>query len=126
MRSVLAHAISYIVPIDTEYGPKVVAKIQFQGKAKKEFWLSTKQGEKLSQCLDKLQEHGGYSSKHAECHIVLDQGKKGERFVWCGIHTGKHSELEFLEQKFGVKCESPYIGRADATPRQADESLKDE
>ena len=125
MRSVLAHAISSVRSVNTKYGPKVVAEIQLQGKAKKEFWLSPKQGEKLAQCFDKLQEHGGYSTKHAECHIILDAGEKGERFVWCGIHTGKRSDLEFLEKKFGVTCESPYIGRADATPREADESLLD-
>jgi hypothetical protein len=126
MRSVVAHAISSVRTVNTKYGPKVVAEIQPLNEQKKEFWLSLKQGDKLSQCFDKLQEHGGYSTKHAECHIVLEQGEKSERFVWCGIHTGKRSDLDFLDQKFGVKCESPYIGRANAAIGEADEMLVDE
>lgn len=126
MRAVLAHAISSIRSVNTKYGPKVVAEIQLLGEAKKEFWLSTKQGEKLSQCSDKLQVHGGYSTKHAECHIILERGEKGERFVWCGLHTGKRSDLPFLDEKFGVKCESPYIGRVNAVGGEAHETLMDE
>ncbi|MGL5468750.1 MAG: hypothetical protein ACRDCT_11300 [Shewanella sp.] len=125
MRSVLAHAIYSIRAVHTKYGPRYIAEIQLLGETKKDFWLSPKQGEKLAQCFEKLQEHGGYSTKHAEVHIILDNGEKGERFVWCGVHTGKRSDFDFLEQKFGVKCESPYIGRVDASICEADESLVD-
>jgi hypothetical protein len=126
MRTVIAHCITQVNSIQTQYGLKVVAEMQLLGEEKKKFWMSEKQGQKLSECFDWLQQHGGYSTKHAECHIVLDQGEKSERFVWCGIHTAKKSDLDFLESRFGVKCESPYIGRAEPATGEAADHLKDE
>lgn len=129
MRTVVAHSIKSVREVKTRFGLKAIAEIEIQGEQKKELWMSVKQGDKLTKCFDALQEHGGYSTKRAECHIVIDDGGKGERFVWCGIHTPKFSELKFLEQKFDVKCESPYVGRYDLevdTPAEPNESLMDE
>jgi hypothetical protein len=127
MRAALAHSVSYVKQVSTKFGPKAVAEIQLQGEAKKEFWMSVKQGEKLADCFDRLQAHGGYSTKHLELHIILDQGEKGERFVWCGTHSGKRSDLPFLEEKFSLKIESPYIGRVeDGITGEALPELKDE
>lgn len=129
MRTVVAHSIKSVREVNTRFGLKAIAEIEVQGEPKKELWMSVKQGDKLVECFDKLNQHGGYSTKRAECHIILDEGEKGERFVWCGIHTPKFSELKFLEEKFGVKCESPYIGRYDLeaeAPAEPNESLKDE
>jgi hypothetical protein len=125
MRTAIAHCIKSMRSVNTKYGPKVVAEIEIQGQPKREFWLSPKQGEKLGECFDELQRHGGYSTKHAECHIVIEDGERGPRFVWCGIHSPHHSELDFLESRFDVVCESPYIGRPDAAPREAADCLKD-
>lgn len=128
MRTVVAHCIKSLRSVNTKYGPKVVAEIEIQGEAKREFWLSPKQGQKLGDCFDILERHGGYSTKHAECHLVLDQGERGERFVWCGLHTPRSSDLAWLEKQFSVQCESPYIGRhdQDTEPVAADERLKDD
>lgn len=128
MRAVVAHSIKSIRSVNTKFGPRCVAEIEIQGEPQKEFWLSPKQGAKLQDCFDALDRNGGYSSKRGECHIVLDQGEKGERFVWCGMHTAKRSDLEWLESQFGVTCASPYIGRQSTSDlsEDADESLKDE
>lgn len=128
MRTVVVHCIRAVRPVNTKYGPKVVAEIEIQGEAKREFWLSPKQGQKLGDCYDIMQRHGGYSTKHAECHLVLDdQSERGERFVWCGLHTPRSSDLAWLEKQFGVACESPYIGRYDRElPPVVDSSLKDD
>ena len=59
MRTVVVHCIRAVRPVNTKYGPKVVAEIEIQGEAKREFWLSPKQGQKLGDCYDIMQRHGG-------------------------------------------------------------------
>lgn len=125
MRAALVHSIKSVRQVNTKYGEKVVAVIEIQGEPQQEFWMSLKQGERLSDCFDALQRQGGYSSKHAECHVVIDDSEGKNRFVWCGMHTPKRSDLDFLEDRFGVTCESQYIGRQSAVTDEADESLKD-
>lgn len=128
MRAVVAHSIKSVRSVNTKFGPKYIAEIEIQGEPQKELWMSIKQGEKLADCFEQLQKHGGYSTHRAECHIVLDQGEKGERFAWCGMHTVGRSDLDFLDEKFGVTCVSPYIGRdkAEDVSSDADPALKDQ
>jgi len=99
--------------VNTKYGAKVVAEIQMIGRPKTTFWLSPKQGEKLEACVGFLERGSGYSTKHQEVHLVLEEGEKGLRFIWAGIHSAKKSDLKYLEAKFGITVESPYAGRPD-------------
>jgi len=117
MTQKLIHAVASHIDsiryVNTKYGAKVVAEIQMIGRAKTTFWLSPKQGEKLEACVDFLGRGSGYSTKHREVHLVLEEGEKGLRFVWAGIHSAKKSDLKYLETKFGITAESPYVGRPD-------------
>jgi|GEM_PF-3700090 len=126
MKAVLATSIKSVRDVNTKYGPRCVAVIELYEQPQQEFWMTPKQGKKLDDCFEELDRHGGYSTKKAECHIILEETERGDRFVWCGMHTPKHSDLEWLEEKFGVTIESPYLGRYDAEPRAVDEQLKDE
>jgi hypothetical protein len=126
MKAIVAHCIKSVRQVNTKYGPKCIAEVEVQGEPQKEFWMSLKQGDKLSDCFDQLQNNGGFSSKRGECHIVIDDSEGKERFVWCGMHFGTHSDLPWLEEKFGVTCESPYIGRQEAADFvEADPQLVD-
>lgn len=120
MKAAVLHRLVEARAVSTRNGPRYVAEIELIGEPKRTFWLSIKQGERLVECADRLE--NGYSTKHAELHVVLD----GDRFVWCGIHSLRRSDLDFLESCFDVECESPYVGRPDATPREAADCLKDE
>lgn len=126
MKSIVAHSIKSIRQVNTKFGPKYIAEIEVQGEPQKEFWMSIKQGNKLADCFDLLQNNGGYSSKRGECHIVIDDSEGKERFVWCGMHFGTRSDLPWLEEKFGVTCTSPYIGRQEAVSDEAADELSDE
>lgn len=129
MRAVTFTSIQSVRTVNTKNGQRVIAEVEIFNESKQEFWMSVKQGDKLSKCFDELIKNKGYSSKRAECHAVLDAGNNGERFVWCGMHKPSFSELKFLEEKFGVKCESPYIGRYDIgndATSEPNENLKDD
>jgi len=126
MRAVVAHTIKSVREVNTKFGPRCVAEVEFVGEPKQELWMSPKQGNQLRKCFDELERHGGYSGKHGECHIMLDHGERGDRFVWCGMHTPKRSDLEWLEHKFGVTCNPEYVARHDAAIGEADASLVDE
>jgi len=124
----VAHCIDSIKFVETKYGPKAVAEIRLIDRPKQTFWVSVKQGEKIESCFDFLKQGSGYSSKTSEVHLVLEQSERGLRFVWAGIHSSKKSELTYLEEKFGIVAESPYIGRPDLErdenqPVEADASL---
>jgi hypothetical protein len=120
MKSAVLHRLVDACVVSTRHGPRYVFETELIGESKRTFCISIKQGERLIECADYL-EHG-YSTKHSELHIVLD----GERFVWCGIHSPRRSELDYLESRFGVVCDSPYIGRPDTSPREAAACLKDD
>lgn len=120
MKAAVLHHLVEARAVSTKHGPRYVAEIELIGEPKRTFWLSVKQGERLIECAEQL-EHS-HSTKHSELHIVMD----GDRFVWCGIHSTRHSDLDFLESRFGVTCASPYIGRPSAEPRDAADCLKDD
>lgn len=128
MKAVVAHKITSLREVTTKFGNRFIAELEVKGHPKKEFWMSEKQWIKLSKCAETINELSGFSTKRAELHIIIDDGEK-ERFVWCGIHSPRFSELKWLEDKFGVKFDSPYVGRYDLeclNPPDAHESLKDE
>lgn len=112
MRAAVVHRVVSAVRRSTRNGDRFLAEIEIVGEGRREYWMSIKQGEELIDCAYELKE--GYSTKHMELHVVLDGDSDKERFVWCGLHSGKKSDLPFLEERFGVKCESPYIGRQSA------------
>lgn len=120
MRAAVLHRLVEARAVSTKHGPRYVVEAELIGEPKHTFWLSIKQGEHLIECANRL-EHG-HSTKRSELHIVMD----GDRFVWCGLHTPRQSDIAFLEERFGVKCQSPYIGFPDASPREAADCLKDE
>lgn len=99
-----------------------MAEIEILNDSKLSVWVSAKQANKLRSCFDALSEHGGYSCKRSECHVILDE----DRFVWCGMHTPERSELKWLEERFHVVCASPYIGKLDISHRCANERLLDD
>lgn len=126
MRSALVHSIKSVRKVPTRIGPRCIAVLELAGQPQCELWMSIKQGDKLSKCFEELQEYGGYSSKRAECHVVMEDGDRGPRFVWCGMHSASNSELPFLEEKFGVTCAPAYTVVPDASERDAHALLRDE
>jgi len=124
----VAHCIDSIKFVETKYGPKAVAEICLMDSPKKTFWVSVKQGKKIETCFDFLKQGSGYSSKTREVHLVLQKDERGLRFVWAGIHSHRKSDLKYLEDKFDIVAESPYVGRSDLEkdehqPVEADASL---
>lgn len=124
MKSVVIHHVIECREVTTKYGEKYVAELEIIGEPKQTFWMSVKQGGQLAKCAHQLKD--GNSTKRSELHVVIDDSGEKPRFVWCGLHTASRSDIPFLQEKFGVVCESPYIGFQDASPRDAAAALKDE
>lgn len=123
MKSVVIHRVVECKHVVTRYGDKYVAEVEILNQGKQQFWLSIKQGEKLVECADRLK--NGYSTKHIELHAVIDDSGDKPRFVWCGLHSARHSDLPFLSEKFGVTCTPAYIETPDAGEREVHEQLLD-
>jgi len=123
MKAVVIHRVVEAKAVSTRFGERYVADVEIIGTGKATFWMSPKQGAHLAECAHRLE--NGFSTKHAELHAVIDESGDKPRFVWCGIHSPRHSDIPFLNERFGVACESPYIGLPDASPREADPALRD-
>ena len=92
----------------TKYGYFAESEVAGEGKVK--FFMSDKQGVKFAKTAEKLK--NGYSSKNAEMWAIFDDEKEEKKsFVWCGLHTHKRSELDFLLERFKPELVgSSYIG----------------
>lgn len=126
MKSKLIHRIKSVQRVETKYGLRGLVELEFSGSPAQVHWVSPKQANKLLDCMDRLDEHGGYSCKRLECHGVFDDSSGKDRFVWCGLHSPQRSELEFISDKFGVAIFPAYSIKMDASPQKVDPSLIDE
>lgn len=59
-------------------------------------WMTDKQHQKLVQCFERT--NNGNSTKNCQVYGVFE----GERFVWCGVHTRRHSDVAYLREKFNA------------------------
>lgn len=59
-------------------------------------WMTDKQHQKLVQCFERTK--NGNSTKNCQVYGVFE----GDRFVWCGVHTRRHSDIAFLREKFSA------------------------
>ena len=123
MKTYLVHRVVSIRSVNTKFGERCIAELEIKNSPKKEYWMSLKQGNRLGECADRLRDM--HSTKHSELHIVVDDSGDKERFVWCGIHSHKHSDIPFLEEKFQVKVNESYIGFADPEIPEVIDHLKD-
>lgn len=101
----------------TKYG-KYRVEMGVVGEKKAVYWLTEKQREKLDKCFDLTPK--GWSGKRAAVYGVFEIREDGkDRFCWCGVETKHHSDVPWLEEKFGVKKEYGYVikrGRRVAAP----------
>lgn len=93
MEALFVQRINSMRVINTRFGDRGIVELSMKGGMQK-YWLTPKQYKQLYSLNYQLINNS--SHKNCELYVVVD----GDRYVWSGIHTPIHSDLDYLESRF--------------------------
>jgi hypothetical protein len=108
---------------------RYVAEVEIHHLGTLTLWMSRKQGAHLDKLLGWMP--SDYSNKHCSLWITLEDGEKGPRFVWAGLHRRQKSDLPWMSKTFrvampeGVGDDHPAFAENFEVPAGPDADLVD-